>query len=223
MGASVEKVDLAKPLTDLGVDSLMAVELKNWVEGELRVTVPIAEVIQGPSVDRLTDILLDQLYKSAGPTAPGTAQITAFDLQAAQAGQKPAEAQPAAAAAGGSPSLSEIAASLSKVQGQSGSKPTFSELAASLSKSQGQGGGSPSLAELAASLSKGDSPIKASEAGANGASSDANGHDPEAVGAGDANGNGHEASDAAKTAELLKNLEQMPQGEVEKLLSSMKK
>jgi acyl carrier protein len=70
LGSSPDKVDLTKPLTDVGLDSLMAVELRNWVEGELRVTLPIAELLQGPSVDRLADLLLEQLLKADAPPAP---------------------------------------------------------------------------------------------------------------------------------------------------------
>jgi acyl carrier protein len=70
LGASADKVDLAKPLTDLGLDSLMAVELRNWVEKELRVSLPIAELLQGPSVDRMADLLLEQFTKSETTPAP---------------------------------------------------------------------------------------------------------------------------------------------------------
>ncbi len=64
LGASPDRVDLDTPLTDVGVDSLMAVELRNWVEGELRVSLPIVELMEGPSVNRLADLLLEQLQKS---------------------------------------------------------------------------------------------------------------------------------------------------------------
>jgi NADPH:quinone reductase-like Zn-dependent oxidoreductase/acyl carrier protein len=70
LGSSPDKVDLTKPLTEVGLDSLMAVELRNWVEGELRVSLPIAELLQGPSVDRLAELLLEQLLKSDAPPAP---------------------------------------------------------------------------------------------------------------------------------------------------------
>jgi NADPH:quinone reductase-like Zn-dependent oxidoreductase/acyl carrier protein len=70
LGSSPDKVDLARPLTDLGLDSLMAVELRNWVEGELRVTLPIAELLQGPTVDRLAELLLEQLTRADTPPAP---------------------------------------------------------------------------------------------------------------------------------------------------------
>jgi NADPH:quinone reductase-like Zn-dependent oxidoreductase/SAM-dependent methyltransferase/acyl carrier protein len=69
LGSSPDRVDLTKPLSEVGLDSLMAVELRNWVEGELRVSLPIAELLQGPSVDRLADLLLDQLLKADAPPA----------------------------------------------------------------------------------------------------------------------------------------------------------
>jgi len=77
LGSSPDKVDLTKPLTEVGLDSLMAVELRNWVEGELRVSLPIAELLQGPSVDRLADILLEQLLKADAPPAPARAESRA--------------------------------------------------------------------------------------------------------------------------------------------------
>jgi acyl carrier protein len=76
LGSSPDKIDLAKPLTDIGVDSLMAVELRNWIEGELRVSLPIAELMQGPSVDRLTEVLLTQLTSDApAPKRESTADL----------------------------------------------------------------------------------------------------------------------------------------------------
>jgi acyl transferase domain-containing protein/SAM-dependent methyltransferase/acyl carrier protein len=77
LGSTPDKVDFAKPLTDLGLDSLMGVELRNWIEGELRVNLPIVELMQGPSVDRLADLLLEQLTRSdtaPPPAAPKPAQ-----------------------------------------------------------------------------------------------------------------------------------------------------
>jgi aryl carrier-like protein len=61
LGASQEKLDREKPLTELGLDSLMGVELRNWIEGELRLNVPIVELMRGPSVTRLAELLVGQL------------------------------------------------------------------------------------------------------------------------------------------------------------------
>jgi hypothetical protein len=45
----------------LGMDSLMAVQLKNRIETDLGVLVPIAHFLQSPSVAQLTAQLLEQL------------------------------------------------------------------------------------------------------------------------------------------------------------------
>ncbi len=61
LGSSPDRLDSDKPLLNLGIDSLMAVELRNWIEQELRVNLPIMELMRSPSLSRLTDLLLDQL------------------------------------------------------------------------------------------------------------------------------------------------------------------
>ena len=61
LGLAVSKLDVNQPLNTLGIDSLMAVELKNRIESDLRVAVPLIKVIQGPSVAELTVLLLNQL------------------------------------------------------------------------------------------------------------------------------------------------------------------
>jgi epothilone polyketide synthase A len=52
------QLDVNRPLSTLGIDSLMAVELKNRVEGELQVSVPLVKVVQGPSVADLAALLV---------------------------------------------------------------------------------------------------------------------------------------------------------------------
>ena len=52
-------------LLNLGIDSLMAVELRNWIEQELRVNVPIMELMRSSSLARLTDLLFDQWANGA--------------------------------------------------------------------------------------------------------------------------------------------------------------
>jgi acyl carrier protein len=63
LGASPAKLEVDRPLSDLGLDSLMAVELKNWIEGELGVTLPSVELLRGPSIADLTGKLLEQMAK----------------------------------------------------------------------------------------------------------------------------------------------------------------
>ncbi|HTU20951.1 MAG TPA: type I polyketide synthase [Gemmataceae bacterium] len=71
LGTSPDRLDDDKPLLNLGIDSLMAVELRNWIEQELRVNVPIMELMRSPSLARLTDLLLDHCANaSANDAAP---------------------------------------------------------------------------------------------------------------------------------------------------------
>jgi acyl transferase domain-containing protein/NADPH:quinone reductase-like Zn-dependent oxidoreductase/acyl carrier protein len=60
LGTSPERLDADKPLLNLGIDSLMAVELRNWIEQELHVNVPIMELMRSPSLSGLTDLLRQQ-------------------------------------------------------------------------------------------------------------------------------------------------------------------
>jgi acyl carrier protein len=58
---SPSKIDVHQPLTRLGIDSLMAVELKNRVEVDLELTVPVTALLQGPSLSQLSARLVSQL------------------------------------------------------------------------------------------------------------------------------------------------------------------
>lgn len=59
-----DDIDLDKPLNMSGIDSLMAIELKTGVEDELRVEVPMARFLEGPSIQTLTTALLDLLQST---------------------------------------------------------------------------------------------------------------------------------------------------------------
>ena len=58
---SPDLIDTNQPVTFLGLDSIMAIELKNAVERALMVDLPIAAVVEGPSLNQLMDLLLPQL------------------------------------------------------------------------------------------------------------------------------------------------------------------
>ncbi|HYO15771.1 MAG TPA: amino acid adenylation domain-containing protein [Thermoanaerobaculia bacterium] len=52
-----ESVDPRQPLTAVGLDSLMAVELRNAIERDLGVDIPLAGLLEGPSVEELSEEL----------------------------------------------------------------------------------------------------------------------------------------------------------------------
>jgi acyl transferase domain-containing protein/acyl carrier protein len=73
LGTVAARIEIDKPLTSLGMDSLMAVELRNWVEKKLRLSVPIMEMMQVSSLSGLADVLLPRLGGVSGePTTPPT-------------------------------------------------------------------------------------------------------------------------------------------------------
>lgn len=73
LGASPSKLDADRPLTELGLDSLMGVELRNRVESDLALSLPMRELMQSPTINNLTRAILGQLTTSASvpqDTAP---------------------------------------------------------------------------------------------------------------------------------------------------------
>jgi len=62
---SVSKLDVQRSFTMLGFDSLMAVELRNRVEADLGIALPLVDLLQGPSVAQLSGKLLEQVMASS--------------------------------------------------------------------------------------------------------------------------------------------------------------
>jgi acyl carrier protein len=54
-------LDVEQPLSHLGIDSLMAIELKNRIEADLGVAIPMVKFLEGPSVRDLSGFLAEQL------------------------------------------------------------------------------------------------------------------------------------------------------------------
>ncbi len=72
-------IDLDTPLTSLGLDSLMAVELMNRIEGEIGLSVPMGKVLAGPSIRELADIMLDMMIgTSSGDSADGNQAVSSI-------------------------------------------------------------------------------------------------------------------------------------------------
>jgi len=79
MRVPVGQIDPQQPLNTMGIDSLIAVEVKNRIEGDLKVTVPVVKFLDGFATADFADLILDELGKapaaaglSAAPRAAGT-------------------------------------------------------------------------------------------------------------------------------------------------------
>lgn len=59
------KINIEQPLNTTGLDSLMALELKNLIEAALGVNLPIVDILEGPTTLQLADQLLEQIIKDS--------------------------------------------------------------------------------------------------------------------------------------------------------------
>jgi thioester reductase-like protein len=64
-GIEASQIDRGIPLTHLGLDSLMAVELMNRLESELHLSIPMGSVLSGPNVQQLANTLLGLVLANA--------------------------------------------------------------------------------------------------------------------------------------------------------------
>jgi len=61
LGIDPQRLDLAQSLNHMGLDSLMAIELKNEIEMGLGITLSMATLIRGPSIQELAQQIVSQL------------------------------------------------------------------------------------------------------------------------------------------------------------------
>jgi len=67
LGFDPERLDPAVPLTDLGLDSLVAVRIKSGVEHDLELTVPAAVLLKGASVNAFEEWAAEELGLAGAP------------------------------------------------------------------------------------------------------------------------------------------------------------
>jgi phthiocerol/phenolphthiocerol synthesis type-I polyketide synthase C len=81
LGLTPSRLDIQLPLSHLGVDSLIAVELRTQIERDLGLVVPVVQLLDGPSVAGLADWLADRLSRTV-PAEPDP--TTSAEMPAAQ-------------------------------------------------------------------------------------------------------------------------------------------
>ena len=79
------KIDLEQPLLTMGIDSLMAIELKSRVEREIGVAIPLLQLVKGPSLVELAHVLLAAMTGDASSPPPPRVHAGGRDRQVAAA------------------------------------------------------------------------------------------------------------------------------------------
>ncbi len=65
LGTQPQKIDSSQSLVDLGLDSLMSLQLRNWVKSTLNVTLPSSALLEQPSIEKLIALLSDSMQPQA--------------------------------------------------------------------------------------------------------------------------------------------------------------
>ncbi len=102
LGVDAEGLELERPLLELGLDSLMAVELRNWIENQAGVNLAISALMRSSGVAGLVDVICQSLtdtevsseqasFEEAPASAPKATPATAefvrdFPMAAGQRG-----------------------------------------------------------------------------------------------------------------------------------------
>jgi amino acid adenylation domain-containing protein len=74
LGTEASRIDRDTPLTNLGLDSLMAIELVNRIEDKLGMAMPMGSVLNGPNIRDLSIPVLEKLLESAGNYATSSGE-----------------------------------------------------------------------------------------------------------------------------------------------------
>jgi len=88
-GITADKMDRQTPLAQLGLDSLMAIELKNRIEKDAGIVLPMTEIMHGPNLAQLAQVVLKYVSgdTDAAPQEERAPERPAHEQETAQAAQ----------------------------------------------------------------------------------------------------------------------------------------
>jgi acyl transferase domain-containing protein/NADP-dependent 3-hydroxy acid dehydrogenase YdfG/acyl carrier protein len=69
LGIDGEEIERDRPLLELGLDSLMAVEMRNWIESQIEINLPISVLMRSAGLDQLTATVCELISGADGSSA----------------------------------------------------------------------------------------------------------------------------------------------------------
>jgi acyl transferase domain-containing protein/NADPH:quinone reductase-like Zn-dependent oxidoreductase/acyl carrier protein len=87
LGIAPEKIPAERGLLEMGLDSLMAVELRNWLEGQLEINMPISSLMRSDSLQQLIAAICNLLADESHAAVPKVAQQASSTVSDAQAAE----------------------------------------------------------------------------------------------------------------------------------------
>jgi NADPH:quinone reductase-like Zn-dependent oxidoreductase/acyl carrier protein len=79
-----ESVDPHISLSNMGLDSLMAMELRNRVESDLKVTIAVTELLEGPTPAQISEMIVSKLGENGANSGNGTSNPTITQVDETQ-------------------------------------------------------------------------------------------------------------------------------------------
>ncbi len=61
LGTTSDKLDASEPVTKYGLDSLMANQIRNWVQSNVGIDYSMMKIMRGPSMEEMTEQIIDEL------------------------------------------------------------------------------------------------------------------------------------------------------------------
>lgn len=65
LGLAAEKIDPTEAVTKYGLDSLMANQIRNWIQSSLALDYSMMRIMKGPTLEEMTDQILDEMSGQA--------------------------------------------------------------------------------------------------------------------------------------------------------------